>query len=134
MNGLGVSEPMIQTRGNNQIIVELPGVEDPQEAIEVLQQTALLEIIDPQGQSYRQGTTVNTTLDPAEARRLAGGRTAAVVEGSPVAARLPRRKPSPVAPRNPPERSTNDHQRQPTSTDAYVTTGNTGEVVVAFEL
>ena len=29
VNGLGVSEPLIQTRGNNQIIVELPGVSDP---------------------------------------------------------------------------------------------------------
>ena len=32
VNGLGVSEPLIQTRGDDQIIVELPGVDDPQEA------------------------------------------------------------------------------------------------------
>ena len=28
VNGLGVSEPLIQTRGDNQIVVELPGIED----------------------------------------------------------------------------------------------------------
>jgi preprotein translocase subunit SecD len=65
VNGLGVSEPMIQTRGNDQIIVELPGVADPQEAIGILQQTALLEIIDPLGQYLPPGTLVNTTLGPA---------------------------------------------------------------------
>ena len=66
VNGLGVSEPLIQTRGNDQIIVELPGVDDPQEAIGILQQTALLEIIDPLGQYLPPGTVVNTTLGPAE--------------------------------------------------------------------
>src|SRR5688572_29347469 len=49
INGLGVSEPLIQTRGSNQIIIELPGVADPQEALNIMQETALLEIIDPQG-------------------------------------------------------------------------------------
>ena len=49
VNGLGVSEPLIQTRGNNQIMVELPGAKDAEEAVRVLQKTALLEIIDPQG-------------------------------------------------------------------------------------
>jgi preprotein translocase subunit SecD len=62
VNGLGVSEPLIQTRGNDQVIIELPGVNDPQEAIGILQQTALLEIIDPLGQYLPPGTEVNTTL------------------------------------------------------------------------
>ncbi len=66
VNGLGVSEPLIQTRGDDQVIVELPGVDDPQEAIGILQQTALLEIVDPLGQYLPPGTVVNTTLGPAE--------------------------------------------------------------------
>ena len=66
VNGLGVSEPLIQTRGNNQIIVELPGVEDPQAAVEVVQQTALLEIIDPQGQTLPVGAIVETNLGGQE--------------------------------------------------------------------
>ena len=66
VNGLGVSEPLIQTRGDNQIIVELPGVEDPERAVQVIQQTALLEIIDPQGQTLPEGTLVETTLGGPE--------------------------------------------------------------------
>ncbi|MCS7256529.1 MAG: protein translocase subunit SecD, partial [Thermomicrobium sp.] len=65
VNGLGVSEPVIQTRGNNQILVELPGFQDPERAVRVLQRTALLEIIDTQGQFLPVGTIVNTTAGPA---------------------------------------------------------------------
>ena len=65
VNGLGVSEPLIQTRGSDQIIVELPGIEDPQDAVAVLQETALLEIIDPQGAYLPEGMLVNTSLGPA---------------------------------------------------------------------
>ena len=66
VNGLGVSEPLIQTRGDNQIIVELPGVDDPQAAVEVVQRTALLEIIDPQGQTLPVGAIVETNLGSQE--------------------------------------------------------------------
>jgi len=45
VNGLGVSEPSVQTQGNDKIVVELPGVQDPQQAVNVLQQTALLEFV-----------------------------------------------------------------------------------------
>ncbi len=65
INSLGVSEPVIQTRGNNQILVELPGVDDPEAAVEVLKTTALLEIIDTNGTFPQLGTYVNTTLGPA---------------------------------------------------------------------
>ncbi len=43
INGLGVSEPLVQTMGNNQILVQLPGVSDPQEAEKVLGGTAQLD-------------------------------------------------------------------------------------------
>jgi preprotein translocase subunit SecD len=66
VNGLGVSEPLIQTRGNNQIIVELPGLTDVNQAIEVIRTTALLEIVDPQGQFLPVGTFVNTSLGSAD--------------------------------------------------------------------
>ncbi|MDP9366397.1 MAG: protein translocase subunit SecD [Chloroflexota bacterium] len=83
VNGLGVAEPLIQVRGDDQIIVELPGVEDPQEAVRTLQQTALLEIIDPQGQYLPEGVFVNTSLGNADAARSAAEGTP--VAGSPVA-------------------------------------------------
>jgi preprotein translocase subunit SecD len=43
VNGLGVSEPLVQTAGNNQILVQLPGVNDPQQAERVLGGTAQLD-------------------------------------------------------------------------------------------
>jgi preprotein translocase subunit SecD len=43
INGLGVSEALIQTVGNNKILVQLPGVTDPQQAERILGGTARLE-------------------------------------------------------------------------------------------
>ncbi|WP_341732688.1 protein translocase subunit SecD [Microcoleus sp. EPA2] len=43
VNGLGVSEALVQTVGEDQIIVQLPGVNDPQQAERVLGGTAKLE-------------------------------------------------------------------------------------------
>lgn len=43
VNGLGVSEPLVQTVGNNQVLVQLPGVNNPQQAERVLGGTAQLE-------------------------------------------------------------------------------------------
>jgi preprotein translocase subunit SecD len=43
INGLGVSEPLVQAMGNSQILVQLPGVSDPQEAEKVLGGTAQLD-------------------------------------------------------------------------------------------
>jgi preprotein translocase subunit SecD len=43
INGLGVSEPIIQTVGTDKILVQLPGVNDPQQAERVLGGTAQLE-------------------------------------------------------------------------------------------
>ena len=39
---LGVSEPTIQESGDRRIIIELPGVSDPDEALEVIGKTAQL--------------------------------------------------------------------------------------------
>lgn len=43
VNGLGVSEPLIQTVGNDKISVQLPGVSNPEQAERVLGGTAQLE-------------------------------------------------------------------------------------------
>ncbi|MEB3179619.1 MAG: protein translocase subunit SecD [Nostocaceae cyanobacterium] len=43
INGLGVSEPVVQTVGKDQILVQLPGVSDPEQAERVLGGTAQLE-------------------------------------------------------------------------------------------
>ncbi len=62
VNELGVSEPLIQTRGDNQIIVELPGVSDPEQAVNVIRETALLEVVDPAGAFVQDGMIVETSL------------------------------------------------------------------------
>ncbi len=46
VNALGVAEPVIQVSGGNRIVVELPGIKDPQAAIDTIKQTGLLEFVD----------------------------------------------------------------------------------------
>ncbi len=43
VDGLGVSEPVIQREGINRIIVDLPGVKETEKAIDIIGKTALLE-------------------------------------------------------------------------------------------
>ncbi len=43
VNGLGVSESTLQTIGTNQLLLELPGEQDPSRAARILGETALLE-------------------------------------------------------------------------------------------
>jgi len=54
-NKLGISEPSIQLQGNNQIIVDLAGVKNQQEAIQMIGQTAQLVFKGPQGQIILTG-------------------------------------------------------------------------------
>ncbi len=46
IDSLGVTEPIIQRKGKNQIVVELPGVKDPERAIAIIGDTALLEFVE----------------------------------------------------------------------------------------
>lgn len=45
INSLGVSEPLIQLQGADKIVVELPGIDDPDQAIKTFGETGRLEII-----------------------------------------------------------------------------------------
>lgn len=46
VNALGVSEPIVQLEGTDRIIVELPGVENPDEAIALFRETGELAFVD----------------------------------------------------------------------------------------
>src|SRR5262249_13821637 len=46
VNALGVGEATVQVQGSNRILVELAGVTDPQQAVDIIQNTALLEFFD----------------------------------------------------------------------------------------
>jgi preprotein translocase subunit SecD len=43
---LGVAEPEIRTQGDDQIVVDLPGIDDPDRVIGIIGQTAQLELFD----------------------------------------------------------------------------------------
>ena len=55
VNELGWTEPVIQRQGKDRIIVELPGVKDPDKAIAMLGRTALLEFKDVSGKTVLTG-------------------------------------------------------------------------------
>lgn len=67
VNALGVAEPVIQLSQNHRIIVELPGVKDPEAAIRTFGNTGLLEFIDAGSTPLQEGQLVNTSLGPAPA-------------------------------------------------------------------
>jgi len=46
VDGLGVSEPIIARKGTRQVVVELPGITDPQRAIKLIGETALMEFVE----------------------------------------------------------------------------------------
>jgi len=46
VNGLGVSEAVVQIAGDRRILVELPGQRDPDQALSTIKDTALLEFVD----------------------------------------------------------------------------------------
>jgi preprotein translocase subunit SecD len=68
---LGVTEPTIQRQGSRRIIVELPGIQDPERAIALIGKTALLEFVDTQ-----------TTQLPQGARWSADGKTVTLPPGT----------------------------------------------------
>jgi len=65
VNALGLTEATVQVQGRDRILVELPGVRDPEQAISTIQQTALLEFVDFGGLSGQvlsfQGEKIVTT-------------------------------------------------------------------------
>lgn len=67
VNALGVSEPLVQVEGERRILVELPGIDDPDEAIDLIRETALLEFIATGTQPLLQDTCVRTSLNEGQA-------------------------------------------------------------------
>ncbi|MFA5536199.1 MAG: protein translocase subunit SecD [Bacillota bacterium] len=53
---LGISEPRIQLAGENRLIVELAGLDDPEEAVELIGKTAMLEFKNSEGVVVVQGS------------------------------------------------------------------------------
>lgn len=62
VNGLGVTEPLVQLQGEDRIIVELPGIDDPDLAISTIRETGLLEFVDAGLSPIPEGTIIQTSL------------------------------------------------------------------------
>ncbi len=70
VNGLGVTEAIVQQAGDRRIVVEIPGSQDPEEALATLKQTGLLEFVDfssvtPQEAFTLVGTKIQTDFAQA---------------------------------------------------------------------
>jgi preprotein translocase subunit SecD len=78
VDGLGVAEPIIQRKGDSQVIVELPGIKDADHAIKILGETAQLEFVEAEW-----APTDEKLLTPDKIRALYGdnARLAKVEDG-----------------------------------------------------
>ena len=56
INELGLTEPIIQREGSRRVIIELPGIKDPDKAIATIGKTAMLEFKDEDGNTLLTGT------------------------------------------------------------------------------
>ena len=66
VNELGLTEPVIQRQGRDRIIVELPGVKDPEQAIAMLGKTAMLEFKDMEGNTVLTGKDLKDSKASAD--------------------------------------------------------------------
>jgi preprotein translocase subunit SecD len=113
VNGLGVSEAVVQIAGDRRILVELPGQQDPEKALQALKQTGLLEFVDLSPLTQEEIYGLMSSQTPILTDVQNGEEPAPVAEGEQVfktimtGARLK---------------------------DAQVTTTQTGQFQVAFEL
>lgn len=63
INGTGVAEPVIQRQGERRIIVELAGIQDPEQAVIDLIQPAYLEFKNELGQTLVTGADLKNALE-----------------------------------------------------------------------
>src|SRR4026207_2347950 len=66
INSLGVSEPVIQGLGTDKILLELPGIDDPQQADERAPRQAFLEVKVPNKDKPGEYTTLEPPLTGAD--------------------------------------------------------------------
>lgn len=148
VNGLGVAEPMVQIAGERRIVVELPGLTNPEQALALIRQTGLLEFVDAGSNFLPEGSSIKTdyvlgsnlltgpTATPttaATATALATATTAATANagGTPSASATPSASPTPAPTPDVPTYHT-------VMTGAALSTvtvqSDQGRIVVAFKL
>ena len=86
---LGVAEPEIRKQGNNQIVIELPGVKNAAQAAQLIGKTAQLEFYDLQGDLTGPSVTTSgfarVPVATASLYNLLSGQQAKAKQGTPTA-------------------------------------------------
>ena len=88
VNALGLTEATVQVQGRDRILVELPGVRDPEQAVATIQQTALLEFVDFGGLSNQVLGLIGREIVTSEQIALRGERSGEEGEEDSLAGRL----------------------------------------------
>lgn len=141
VNGLGISEATIQVQGANRILVELPGVTDPEQAVATIQQTALLEFVDFSGLGAQADALTGQRILTTQQLLIEQQRQAAAVEAAAQATAETGTTPE-ITPATTPQGITNPLNGQPFTT---IMTGGSlqaaaarlapnGDWEIAFEL
>ncbi len=90
VNALGVVEPVVQLQeGANRIVVELPGISDPDVAIATIRETGLLEFVDFTGIGNVTAWVGVRVITTAQLEQQAAREAAAAEEGAPTATEEP---------------------------------------------
>jgi preprotein translocase subunit SecD len=75
--GIGVNEPQVRTEtagdGSRRIVVEVPGVSDPQQVRELVGSTGQLQFIDPMGQQLTDDQDISPLLEQGAVREIFNG-------------------------------------------------------------
>ena len=70
VNALGLTEPVVAAQGENRVLVQIPGEQDPERVLKIIGSTAqlqfreVLEVIYPESEDYEQ--TQVTTVNPED--------------------------------------------------------------------
>jgi preprotein translocase subunit SecD len=136
-NGLGVSEIVMQTAGDRRIVAEFPGVQNPEEVVASLKQTALLEFVDMGDTPVAEGTVIQT--DFAQSSETSSGivpTPADTATAAPEATSTPADGATPAPEATPAEAPATVYHTVMTgaSLDSAAVQSQSGKVVVAFTL
>lgn len=125
VNGLGLTEPLIQVAGGRRILVELPGIGDPQQAVNIIKETGLLEFIEMSRADL-------ATISREEVLQTDFGRSAEP-EKTATPSPTPEGAPTPEAPPQPEERVFHTVLTGAALKSATVIRNNVGNIEVAIE-
>lgn len=144
VNGLGVTEPIVQVAGTRRILVELPGVGDPDQAVATIRETGLLEFVEV---SAANRLPLLTGQMPV-VTDFSGGEASEVSESTPTTPSGSEATPTPAEAASATPEATPSEAPSPTPSaqvlhtvmtgadlkTAYVTRDELGGYAVAFEL